>query len=78
MIEFFLIFLLMTLTDFVWSISIKAISGNKVLLGGLTAAMLVILNGVATISYINNYWLLVPAALGAFTGVVVSKYVTKK
>jgi hypothetical protein len=54
MLEAIGIFALMTLTDFVWAISIKAISHDKALVGSLTAAMLVVLNGIATISYVHK------------------------
>lgn len=78
MLEAILIFLLMTLVDFIWAISIRAISHDKILIGSLTAAMLVILNGIATISYVNKPLLIIPAAMGAFLGVYLSSKIKKK
>lgn len=77
MLEVIGIFVLMTLTDFVWAISIRAISHDKAIVGSLTAAMLVFLNGIATISYVHKPLLIIPAAMGAFFGVYLSSKLKK-
>ena len=68
----------MLLVDFVWAISIKAISNDKMLVGALTASFLVVMNSLVTISYIKDPILIIPAALGAFVGVMLSSLWKKK
>ena len=77
LIEAIIVFILMLATDFVWAISIKAISDEKLVKGGLTAAMIVMLNGFAVISYVKNPVMIIPAAIGAFTGVLLSKLIKR-
>lgn len=72
-----IVFILMLLTDLVWSVCVKWVADEKLVKGGLMAALILVLNGFATISYVSDPWLIFPAAVGAFCGVVLSKYIKR-
>lgn len=61
-------FVAMFLADFVWAKYIKAIADHRRPSASSWAVLLMVLSGVATITYVNNHWMLIPAALGAFAG----------
>lgn len=54
--------------DFVWARYITAIAEARKLHASAWAVALLVLSGVATIAYVNNHWMLIPAAAGAFVG----------
>jgi len=58
--------------DVVWTIYVKAISGDQALLAASIAVLLIGLSGLAQIGYVKDPRLLLPACLGAFAGTYVS------
>lgn len=68
MLSAFIVFLSMFALDFVWAFYTKAIQRHAPMASALWAVAILAFNGVAQIGYINDPWLLVPAAVGAFGG----------
>ena len=72
-------FLAMTGVEFMWALYIHNLRDNEEFIAGVCSALIVVLGGFATILFMKNYWMLIPAGLGAFTGTYISKYFyTKK
>jgi len=62
------VFAAMFALDFVWIFYTKAVQRHLPLAAALWATALLAFNGAAQIGYINDPWLLIPTAAGAFTG----------
>lgn len=58
--------------DCVWTIYVKAISGDQALVASGIAVLLILLSGIAQIGYVKDPRLLVPACIGAALGTYVS------
>lgn len=54
--------------DFAWALYTKHVTANNGMTAGLLSAVIVVLNGVGTIGFTTNHWMLVPAAAGAVLG----------
>jgi len=54
--------------DFVWVGYTRAIGRANAIGAGAYASLLILLSGTAAISYTHDPYMLIPAALGAFTG----------
>lgn len=54
--------------DFVWALYTKHITANNGTTAGLLSAAVILLNGLGTISFTEDHWMLIPAAIGAFVG----------
>lgn len=54
--------------DFVWALYTKHIMAKDSTAAGLSSAAIIFLNGLGTIGFTSNHWLLIPAGLGAFAG----------
>lgn len=54
--------------DFVWTFYTRAVQRRAALAASNWAVTILLFNGVAQIGYINEPWLLLPAAIGAFGG----------
>jgi len=63
-----LAFFLMVCVDFVWAKYTDHITQKDALRASFYATMIVIFNGLVTIGYTDDHWLLVPTVLGAFVG----------
>jgi hypothetical protein len=59
--------------DFIWTRCVSAIAHESPIVAANWGAATTVLTAVITISYVNNHWLLVPAAAGAWLGVYFSK-----
>lgn len=73
-----LVFAAMFALDFVWTFYTKAIQRHVAMPAALWAVAILGLNGFAQIGYINNPWLLIPAAAGAFGGTYSAMKLTRK
>lgn len=66
--SYILVFVAMTVLDFIWAVYTKSVSDNKPLLASAFAVGIVVVGAFVTISYVANHWMLIPAGLGAFAG----------
>jgi hypothetical protein len=62
----------LVVVDFVWARYNVACAEKRAVHGGLYAAGIIVVGGATTMGYVNDPVLLVPAALGAFTGTFLS------
>jgi len=68
MLEYVIVFLSMFVVDVFYAIYLKSIENNKPIFASFMAMIVFFVASIATIGYIDNHWLLVPACLGAFAG----------
>jgi uncharacterized membrane protein YfcA len=71
MIWFILIFIIDFTVSFIWVKSIQAIDDNNALKAATTAAFMTLASAVTLISFVKNWWLVIPAVLGSFIGTYV-------
>jgi hypothetical protein len=62
------VFFGMVILDFIWVGYVVSLQKTQAVSAGLWAAIMIIVTGFVTVSYVNDPWLLIPAALGAFVG----------
>ena len=70
-LESVIIFLSMFIVDVLYAIYLKSIENNKPLFASFMAMTVFFVASIATIGYVDNHWLLIPACVGAFTGTYV-------
>lgn len=58
----------MVVLDYVWALYISACSDGKRMPAAYLSSALIAISGLVTVGYVQEPWLLVPAALGAFVG----------
>lgn len=63
-----LAFALMALVDFVWAKYTHHLVKKEALRASLYAMMIVGFNGLVTIGFTEDHWLLIPTLAGAFVG----------
>lgn len=68
----------MFINDFIWSIYIKSLSINRMFKAAIFAALAVLFEAAAVIIYVQDYLSLIPAALGAFVGTYITKFIERK
>ena len=68
MLEYIIVFLSMFVVDVFYAIYLKSIENNKPIFASFMATIVFFVASIATIGYIDNHWLLVPACMGAFAG----------
>ena len=66
--EALFVFAVMFCLDFVWARYVQACQDKRAIPAASLGAMLVLLNGVVTISYVADPWMLIPIVAGAFAG----------
>lgn len=71
-IEAILIFLATTVSDILWVLYIRRTSEGKAIAAASFSASIVIIGGLVVLAYVGNTWYLVPAALGAFVGTLIT------
>ena len=71
MLEKIITFFAVFFTDICYTYYLKAIQDNQVMKSSMWATVVFVTACVAVINYTTNYWLLVPAGLGAFCGTYV-------
>ena len=68
------VFLAMAINDWFWALYIAKIGENKALAAALWSAVIIIVGGYTTLSYVHTPTALFAAALGAFVGTAGSVY----
>jgi len=68
MIEYIITFFAVFFTDIFYTYYLKAVNDNQTMKASLWATIVFLIACVAVINYTTNYLLLIPAAVGAFTG----------
>lgn len=68
MLECILVFFALLIVDLLNAFYIKNIQKNKAMIAASTAVVLFLSASIAVIGYVDNHWLLIPAAAGAFAG----------
>ena len=78
MIDYVVTFFAVFFTDIFYTYYLKAIQEEQILKASLWAVVVFVIACVAVINYTTNYWLLIPAGLGAFCGTYVGMKIRKK
>ena len=73
-VTFFAIFLL----DIVYTYYLRCVANENVLGASVWSVACYVLGSVAVINYTTNYWLLIPAGVGAFCGTYVGMILRKR
>ena len=63
-----IVFLSMFIVDVLYAIYLKSIENNKPIFASFMAMIVFFVASIATIGYVDNHWLLIPACIGAFAG----------
>lgn len=71
---FLLVIILMTLTDIVWVLSMRAITAKNASLAGLYSALTIMFVSFVTVDYVGDNLLISAAMIGCFIGT----YITTK
>ncbi len=67
-----LILLAMIVVDIVWTIYISSVALKKPMLAGIASSVSLVINSFVVVSFVNNYWYIVPACIGTFIGTYVA------
>ena len=78
MIEYATTFLATFSLDLVYTYYLKCVERDHILGASLWSVACYVLGGVAIINFTSNYWLLVPACVGAFCGTFVGMVLKKR
>jgi len=70
--EALMVFGATVLSDMLWAFYIRRTNEGKVFWAALFSAIIILSGGLVVVAYVDNNWYLVPAALGAFVGTVIS------
>ena len=72
-------FIAMSITELLWTLYIHSVRDEELKKAGLYNLGIFVATFITTILYMNNKWMVIPAAAGAYFGTVISKYFyTKK
>lgn len=66
------VFVVMTITDFVWGQYTAQVAGENALKSGLWSVGIIILGSYVTTAYVHDPWAIIPAGFGAFCGTYIS------
>ena len=58
----------MIAVDYLWAIYIRRVNEGNALQAAVTSMALMLFGGLVTISYVDNKWFLIPAAIGCILG----------
>ena len=78
MLEYVVTFFAVFFTDIFYTYYLKAVQEEHILKASLWAVIVFIVACVAVINYTTNYWLLIPAGVGAFCGTYVGMILRRK
>lgn len=73
-----LAFLCLAATDICWAVYVSKVSEKNPHKSALWSLGLFLTGGMAVISYTENHWLLIPAALGAYVGTFIGVWWEKR
>ncbi len=65
---YFLVFTATFLADIFWTFYIRKVSQGKAFGAASYSLLVAIMGAFSTYQFIINYWMIIPAALGAFIG----------
>lgn len=68
MIKWLFVFVVMAVLDFIWARYTNAVGEKAAHRAARLATYLVVCNGIVTIEWVTDHWLLIPTALGAYVG----------
>jgi branched-subunit amino acid ABC-type transport system permease component len=71
-LEVILIFLATAVSDVLWVFYIRRTNKGKAISAAAFSSFIVLLGGLVVLAYVDNIWYLIPAALGAFAGTIIS------
>lgn len=72
--EFLVAFGAMSVTEFCWTMYIHSVRDEKLIVAGFYNMAIFLFSSFAIMAYMDNKWMLIPGALGAFAGTYVSKF----
>jgi hypothetical protein len=75
--KFLFIFILVIFVDFIWTACIFHISKNNAIKASFYSVLLTLIGNIVTIIYVEDHWMIIPSALGAFIGTFLSVKLNK-
>jgi hypothetical protein len=78
MIEYVVTFFAVFFTDIFYTYYLRAVQEEQTMKASLWASIVFIVACIAVINYTTNYWLLIPAGVGAFCGTYVGMILRRK
>jgi hypothetical protein len=76
---YILVFFTMIAVDYFWGVYIKAMANHQAMKASIFSAFIMLSGAFTAINYIENHWMLIPAALGGAIGTYISaKYSSKE
>lgn len=69
------VFFATVIVDLAWSLYIRFLAKDKIVSASVFSSLIILLGAFSTLSYIDNRWMILPAAVGAFVGTLISKRV---
>lgn len=78
MLDYVVTFFAVFFTDIFYTYYLKAVQEERVVGASMWAVIVFIIACVAVINYTTNYWLLIPAGVGAFCGTYVGMILRRK
>jgi hypothetical protein len=78
MLDYVVTFFAVFFTDIFYTYYLKAVQEEQTTKASLWAVIVFIVACIAVINYTTNYWLLIPAGVGAFCGTYVGMILRKR
>lgn len=78
MLNYVVTFFAVFFTDIFYTYYLKAVQEEQIMKASFWASVVFVIACVAVINYTTNYWLLIPAGLGAFCGTYVGMILRKR
>jgi uncharacterized membrane protein YfcA len=78
MLDYVVTFFAVFFTDIFYTYYLKAVQEERVVGASVWAVVVFIVACIAVINYTTNYWLLIPAGVGAFCGTYVGMILRRK
>ena len=78
MIDYVVTFFAVFFTDIFYTYYLKAVQEEQTIKASFWAVIVFVIACVAVINYTTNYWLLIPAGIGAFCGTYVGMILRKR
>ena len=75
--EYIITFFAIFFTDIFYTYYLMSVQNEQILKASLWATVVFLFACTAVINYTTNHWLLIPAALGAFSGTYVGMLIRK-